>query len=560
MNSLKGAGVCVVIAGIAFALTRVTDVSRLMFALSAGIVVLSLATYAASVRRRRRDGRIAGGPGGGRVRLSANGIPEGISVDPPRRRGWTQLKLVLLVTVLVGGATALYPMWRSGQPADGELTVRYRTDGAATATAAKPWLEVVNNSSSAVPLSEVTLRYYFTATDVSGYAFNCVQAHFGCSNVSGSIGALTAPGSAGGRYLQISFGPGAGSLAPGASTEGIELQLFRPDHKQLDQAADRSFNAESTAFAPSKLVTAYLRGVLVWGDEPTGAGAGAGAGAVAAAQGSTAPTAAPSAAALPAGVVFDNFHYSGFDDPALTAHGWQARTDQGGPGIKDTWQPSDVSFPSEASAQGGQVLQLKASTDGTKAGTRQSELLSTDTNIFKGTFAARIFLSDKPTTGRNGDHLNESFFAISSGDTSQHYSELDYEYMPNGGWGVKDPDLDTTSWYSAKPPDRVTHALRTHLGGWHTFMVTSMNGVSTYSMDGKELFSSNGKYFPREAMGAHFSAWFVDLPFTGPRSWDMRVNWFYYKADQAVSQADVQKAVDGFYATGTNYVNTVPKH
>ncbi|GAA4983618.1 hypothetical protein GCM10025734_05910 [Kitasatospora paranensis] len=185
---------------------------------------------------------------------------------------------------------------------------------------------------------------------------------------------------------------------------------------------------------------------------------------------------------------------------------------------------------------------------------------STGTGLLTGTFAARVYLGDKPTGGRNGDHVVQSYFPISPEDSSANYSELDFEYMPNGGWGSVGPELDTTSWYRADPPDRVTHALRQHLGGWHIMMVTAMNGKVTYSMDGKELFTSSGKYVPRENMDIHFSNWFIDLPFTGgSRTWDMKVNWFYYKAGEAVSQADVQKTVDGFYSANTDYINTVPK-
>ncbi|MGF1426724.1 glycoside hydrolase family 16 protein [Kitasatospora sp. LaBMicrA B282] len=280
-----------------------------------------------------------------------------------------------------------------------------------------------------------------------------------------------------------------------------------------------------------------------------------------------APTAAPSrpaapvspAAALPdppAGVLFDDFHYTGANDPALAAHGWQARTDGGGPGIKDTWSADGISFPAEQTAQGGQVLRLRAGTDGTKAGTRQAELFSSDSAVFDGTIAARVFLSDQPVSGPNGDHINESFYPISASDTSADYSELDYEYMPNGGWDVKSPELDTTSWYSTD--DRVTRPQRgQHLGGWHTMVITFMNGKVTYAMDGKELFTSGGKYVPREHMGVHFNAWFIDLPFAGQRTWDMKVNWFYYQAGKAVPTAEVQKAVDGFYGLGVNYVDTV---
>jgi hypothetical protein len=61
MNSLKGWGVFALLAGIAYALTRVEDIGRLILGLSITFIVLSLLSYAASVRRRRRDERVAGG-------------------------------------------------------------------------------------------------------------------------------------------------------------------------------------------------------------------------------------------------------------------------------------------------------------------------------------------------------------------------------------------------------------------------------------------------------------------------------------------------------------------
>ena len=80
----------------------------------------------------------------------------------------------------------------------------------------------------------------------------------------------------------------------------------------------------------------------------------------------------------------------------------------------------------------------------------------------------------------------------------------------------------------------------------------------TYSLDGRELFSSKGKYFPRQTMSVNFNTWFVDLPFRGARTWDMQVNWFYYNADKAQTLPEVRKAVNSLYDGGTDYVNTVP--
>ncbi|WP_158717872.1 glycoside hydrolase family 16 protein [Streptomyces sp. NRRL F-2664] len=273
-----------------------------------------------------------------------------------------------------------------------------------------------------------------------------------------------------------------------------------------------------------------------------------------------APSASPTPSGPP-GTLFDTFRYTGADDPSLAAHGWEVRTDGGGPGIKDTWATTGASFPTDPAAQGGTVLHLRSSTDGTPQGTSQVEVQGTGKNLFTGTYAARVHFGDKPASGRNGDHVVQTFFPISPSDASDAYSELDFEYLPNGGWGSAGPRLDNVSWYRADPPDRVSHTTRQRLGGWHVLMITAMNGKVTYSLDGKELFTSSGKYVPREKMDIHFSNWFIDLPFTGsgPRTWDMKVDWVYHKADEAVSPADVQKTVDGFHGAGTDYVNTVPK-
>ncbi|MFJ7156473.1 glycoside hydrolase family 16 protein [Streptomyces sp. NPDC101118] len=261
----------------------------------------------------------------------------------------------------------------------------------------------------------------------------------------------------------------------------------------------------------------------------------------------------------PPGTLFDDFQYGGADDPAFAANGWEVRTGGGGPGIKDTWS-GGAGFPADPTAQGGRVLQLRASTDGTAQGTSQVEVQSTGRNLFTGTFAARVHFSDEPTSGRDGDHVVQTFFPISPADSSENYSELDCEYLPNGGWGSVGPQLDNVSWYKADPPDRVSHTLKKRLRGWHILMITAMDGKVTYSLDGKDLFTSSGKYVPREKMDVHFSSWFIDLPFTGgPRTWDMKVNWFYYKADEAVSHTEIKNTVNGFYTAGTHHINTIPK-
>jgi hypothetical protein len=441
------------------------------------------------------------------------------------------------------------------------LSVRYRTGTKVSASASQPWLQIVNVSPEKVALSSVTLRYYFTQEGDRSYAANCIYAEVGCSNVSQRIVALPAPVTGADHYLEVSFSTEAGSLKPQANSGAVELQLYRPGGDAMRQADDLSFDGkDARTYGPNKHIAGFVDGVLAWGEEPAG---------------STAKPPGTSTEAIEAGTLFDNFHYSGPRDPALNKHGWVVRTSSGGPGILSTWKSSAVSFPAVSGAQGGpggkdgQVLNLRAATDGTKAGTTQAEIQSVDVPFFTGTYAARIHFTDDPTVGTNGDPINEDFYMISPRDAK--YSEIDAEYQPNGGWGAPGPRLDTTTWYSAfncgtsttsesvYGCDRTTKVNKISLAGWHTLVITAAKGVVTYSMDGQVLYTSSGKYYPREPMSANFNTWFVDLktPISGKRQWDMQVNWFYYNSTQAMSPSQVEKTVNGLYASGTNYVNTI---
>ncbi|MFE9771771.1 cellulose binding domain-containing protein [Streptomyces sp. NPDC005931] len=468
---------------------------------------------------------------------------------PARSRVWPKIRLLLFVAVIGAGATALYPIWKAANPDPPELLVRYRTSTPADTAVAKPSLEVFNQSDKPLPLSDVTLRYYFTGDDAA-YAFNCVNAAFGCSNLAGRVVELDKPTESADRYLELRFTEKAGTLEPGANSKGIDVQLFRTDHKKLQQSDDRSFDAEMTSYKEAKKVTAYRRGVLAWGEEPDGTGPHDDKD-----RAKTSASHEPLPAA-PEGVLFDTFDYLGAKDPALFKHGWLVRTSKGGPGIENTWSADGVTFPADGEAlNSGQVLQLRASTDGTEAGTKQASLGTAASKFREGTYAARIHFSDAPSTGDKGDHVNQTFYTI--GGKGSTYSELDNEYMPNGGWGRPGPKLDTVTWHDHKTNDRVYITTNKSLDDWHTMMIRVKDGVVAYWLDGKKLFVSSGKYVPRADMSVNFNHWFVDLPFEGERAWDMKVDWLYYNANETLSAEEVETQVRDFTDRGRNYFDTV---
>ncbi len=71
------------------------------------------------------------------------------------------------------------------------------------------------------------------------------------------------------------------------------------------------------------------------------------------------------------------------------------------------------------------------------------------------------------------------------------YSELDWEYLPNGGWGIIGPTLYQTTWESFIPEpnwkmDNVSNNTRVGRAGWHTLVTQVGNGKVKYLLDGKQ--------------------------------------------------------------------------
>ncbi|MEU3567383.1 cellulose binding domain-containing protein, partial [Kitasatospora sp. NPDC036755] len=419
------------------------------------------------------------------------------------------------------------------------LAVQYRNGGGGTAQAS-PWLKVVNTGSAPVALDQVRLRYYFRADAPSAaYRFACDWAVRGCANVTGTFGTVAEPGAAADRYLEIGFTAGAGSLAPGADSGDLRLRFHRSDWQSMEQGDDYSFGAAQTAYAPWGKVTAGVAGVPVWGTAPTG------------------PT-------VPAGaVLFDDFDYSGHDDPSLAAHGWGARSGAGGPGVGGAaWAAENVTFARDA---GNSVMTLRTATAGTPESTRQSEFHSLATKFRYGTYAARVRFADAPVTGPDGDHLVQSFFAINDlrAPMADDYSEYDFEYLPNGGWGEPSNIFFATSWetYGPEGADNVYTTSRSSFAGWHDLVLTVDESGIVYYVDGVEFARHGARYLPERPMAIAFNQWLTDLAGHGgteERAYEEQVDYVLHVKDRVLTPARVGAAVAAYRAAGTSFTDSVP--
>jgi hypothetical protein len=191
---------------------------------------------------------------------------------------------------------------------------------------------------------------------------------------------------------------------------------------------------------------------------------------------------------------------------------------------------------------------MSSSTDGTEAGTRQTQICH-QRKYREGTYATRVRFRDAPTTGPDGDGAVETFYTISPLKAPMHpdYSEIDFEYLPNGGWGLPAPSLTLATWetFSPEPNWIADNSGVTKAGsrdGWHTLVLQVGGGAVRYSVDGTLLATLGGRYYPEVAMSINYNLWFIRgglIESRKVRRYDQDVDWVFHQAGLVLSTQQV---------------------
>jgi hypothetical protein len=153
-------------------------------------------------------------------------------------------------------------------PTTGSIKVQfYNQNTAATSNQIYLNVKLLNIGSSAVSLSDVKIRYYYTIDGTKPQVFYCDYSSAGSGNVTGTFTTMSTVKTGADTYLEIGFTSGAGNLAAGGNTT-VQARVAKNDWSNYTQTGDYSFNSSGTGFSDWTQVTGYVSGVLQWGVEP----------------------------------------------------------------------------------------------------------------------------------------------------------------------------------------------------------------------------------------------------------------------------------------------------
>ena len=263
-------------------------------------------------------------------------------------------------------------------------------------------------------------------------------------------------------------------------------------------------------------------------------------------------------------ILFDDFSYSTHDE--MTDNGWVIRSGSGWPGVSGaTFRAENVSFVDYPDQTGNRLLRMTSSTDGTSENTYQTQVCH-QRKYLEGTYAARVRFSDVPVSGPDGDQVVETFYTITPyiQPLDPKYSEMDYEYLPNGGWGNSELIFYVTTWETVQiepwNADNTSTSIQGSLAGWHT-LVTQVNaGTVRYFIDGQLIAQHGGEYYPDAPMSINFNLWFIDgglIQAGGVREYQEDIDWVFHEAEALLMPEEVIAKVGELRNASVKFQDTV---
>lgn len=263
-------------------------------------------------------------------------------------------------------------------------------------------------------------------------------------------------------------------------------------------------------------------------------------------------------------ILFDDFSYSTLEE--MTSNGWVVRSGSGWPGVSGaSFRAENVSFVDYPDPANNRLLRMTSSTGGIPENTYQTQICH-QRKYLEGTYAARVRFSDEPISGTDGDQVVQTFYTITPyiKPLDPDYSEMDYEYLPNGGWGSGDLTFYVTTWETVQiepwNADNTSSSVQGSLAGWHTLVTQVNEGTVRYFVDGKLIAQHGGKYFPDAPMSINFNLWFIEgglVQAEGVREYQEDLDWVLHQAGILLMPDEVNAKVNELRNNSVKFTDTV---
>jgi hypothetical protein len=145
------------------------------------------------------------------------------------------------------------------------------------------------------------------------------------------------------------------------------------------------------------------------------------------------------------------------------------------------------------------------------------------------------------------------------------YSEMDFEYLPNGGWGGSPTTMHFTTWETVQIEPwnavNISDSNQASLTGWHTLVLQVTSGTVRYFVDGKLTAQHGGQYYPDAPMSINFNLWFIQDGLNGSdevREYQEDIDWAFHQAGVSLMPDEINAKVEQFRSASVLFQDTVP--
>ncbi len=142
-------------------------------------------------------------------------------------------------------------------------------DASPTNSEIKPILNLINLTSSAIPMTELKVRYWYTKEPAStDQRMDCFYAMIDCVNIeigSSAFHAVTPAVAGANAYFELTF---KGGTLPASGQSGqIKLRVHTEPYQDFSELDDHSY-CQAASLTDTDHIAVYRKDTLVWGVEP----------------------------------------------------------------------------------------------------------------------------------------------------------------------------------------------------------------------------------------------------------------------------------------------------